>query len=294
MKMRTGPVFGPLLVLAILAAQAFAGDGAASDAGEVETVRVIGNLADGTPPPPAPPRELPELTVLDTFVHPKGERSLIIQKVLPPDLPEPPQPPPAPALSEEELQALFAQARERIIETRFAFVSATVYDHEKTLVRWWIPADRERDLEPRNFEAWSNIDFLHLTGFGSFEYEGITYSLLMAAGAIDTEAWRERMASSGRELELPESPELPADRPAYVVTEGDATDAEGTAIMDGLHALYAKEKDRLVAAYEGRERARKEREAWLLAHPPQPLDTVLRYSFSTRPLPQANKEGGAK
>ena len=34
--------------------------------------------------------------------------------------------------------------------------------------------------------------------------------------------------------------------------------------------------------------------AWLLANPPQPKDTVLRYSFSTRPLPQANEGGGAQ
>ncbi len=192
----------------------FAEDGAASDSGEVETVRVIGNLSDGTPPPPAPPRELPELTVLDTSCT-KGRTLADHQKVLPPDLPEPPHHRPH-RISVKRSFRLVRPGPREVIETRFALVSATVYDHEKTLVRCGSRRPRT-ESRTRNFEAWSNIDFLHLTGFGSFEYEGITYSLLMAAGAIDTEAWRERMASSGRELELPESPELPADRPTYVV-----------------------------------------------------------------------------
>ena len=93
------------------------------------------------------------------------------------------------------------------------------------------------------------------------------------------------------EYEIPKCPELPADRPAYIVTEGDPTDTEGVALMDGLHAVYAKEKDRLITAYESREKARIEREEYLKAHPPKPKDLILHFWKGQRTQPQP---GGAK
>ncbi len=157
-------------------------------------------------------------------------------------------------------------------KVRSAFVSATVYDNEKTLLRWWVSGD-----PPRSFEAWSNIDFNHLCGFASFEYGDARYDLLMLVSRMDTEGWRKLLAEHGRTLELPESPELPADRPAFILTKGDAEDEEGMAMMEGLHQLYAIDQDRLAAACEAREKAHTEREAWLKANPPQPKDVTLRF-----------------
>lgn len=253
---------------------------------------LIGGVADGTPAPPAPPRPLPEVRVLNSSVRHEGGRTITMNRVAPPELPEPPPPKPLPELTDEEMEALLAQAQENARETRFALVSATVYDHEKTLLRWWIPGDRERNLEPREFQGWSNVDFFHLGGFHSFEYEGIEFLLIMALGGIDTEVWEARLALYGRELDLPESPELPDDGPAYVVTDGSPDDTEGMKVMDGLHALYAKEKVRLAAAYEARERAREEREAFLRANPPKPKDTVIHFWRRPREA-QTGQEGGA-
>jgi hypothetical protein len=282
---------GPI-VLAVLSGTLLVAQEEVAAEIEIEgDARLLGEVADGTPTPTARPVERPPLEVIDTFVHPKGECSLVIQKVVPPHVPPALRPSPPLELTEEELEALL-KGREAAPETRVAMISATVYDHEKTLVRWWVPEDRARAIEPRSFEAWSNLDFRHLGGFVSFEFRGIKHMLIMGVGAVDTNAWRQ--SQTARVFDLPISPDLPVDRPAYVVTEGEGSDAEGMAVMDGLHALYAKEKDRLVAAYEGREHARKERAAWLLANPPQSRDTVLHYSFGTRPLPQAGEEGGAE
>lgn len=272
MKSAARSVLGPLVVLALLPPVAAAQDTSTTAEVTADVPTIIGPVADGTPPPESPKPEPPDTPVISTSVVREGGRNVTLQQVAMPDLPAPPAPPEPPDLSDPQVQAWMAEMREKAKEVHLAFVSATVYDHEKTLVRWWLPGD-----PPKSFEGWSNVDFNHLCGFGSFEYQGAHYGLLMGIGSMDTEKWRQLLAEHGRTLELPESPELPADRPAYVVTEGDTADEEGLAIMDGLHHLYANEKDRLAAAYEAREKARIEREAYLKANPPQPKDVTLRF-----------------
>jgi len=63
--------------------------------------------------------------------------------------------------------------------------------------------------------------------------------------------------------------------------------------MDALHDLYAAEGGRLAAAHEGREQARREREAFLKANPPRPRDTVIHYWRRPRQAP-AGPEGGER
>jgi hypothetical protein len=263
--------------------------------------RIIGEIADGTPPPPPIPPELPDFRVEDSMVRQLPDRKVTLRRVDDPGLPPLP-PPPKPMTEEEwkafqetpEYQTFLAEAREHARRTQFAFLSATVYDRENTRLEWWMPGDSETHTKPRNFVAWSNVDFLYLGGFGSYEYNGIEYMLIMAVGNIETEVlekWQELAAEHGVEYEIPKCPELPADRPAYIVTEGDPTDTEGVALMDGLHAVYAKEKDRLITAYESREKARIEREEYLKAHPPKPKDLILHFWKGQRTQPQP---GGAK
>ena len=293
MKPVARSVLGPLLALALLGPIVVAQEEEAAAVQISGDANLLGEVADGTPPPPGPPPELPDFRIEDTTVRRLPDRKVTIHRVEDPDLP--PLPPPPEPMTEEELQAwrsspeyqaFVAKAQEHYRKTRWAFVSATVYDHEKTHLQWWIPGDRERNLAPKCFEAWSNIDFLHLCGFGSFEYEGTEYMLLMLVCGMDTGKWRQVLAERGRELHLPASPGLPVGQPAYVVTKGDPADADGLALMDGLHALYAKEKDRLIAAYESREQARIEREAYLKANPPKPKDLILHYWRGKRTQPQ--------
>ena len=258
--------------------------------------RLLGKVADGTPPPPPIPPELPNFKVEDTAVRQLPDRKVTIHRVEDPNLPPLPEPPEPPGEEEleamrqsPEYQALLAKAREHYRKFRYAFVSATVIDHERTRLWWWVPGDLERKTEPRSFRAWSNVDFFHLGGFGSYEYDGVEYMLIMGLGGTTTEEmkeWQRLAAERGVEVEMPVIPELPVDQPGYVVTEGDPADAEGMAVMDGLHALYAKEKERLAAAYEGREQARIEREAYLKANPPKPKDLILRYWRGKRQQPR--------
>jgi len=303
MKPAVGSIIGPILLLALACPSVLAQEEPVTEVEIEGEAKLLGKVADGTPPPPAPPRPMPEVKILSSSVRQEGGRTITMNRVAPPDLP--PLPPPPEPPGEEELEALrqspeyqafLAEAQEHARKTRIAFVSATVYDHEKTRLWWWVPGDREQNIEARSFRAWSNVDFFHLGGFGSYEYDGIQYMLIMGIGGTTTEQlreWQRRAAEHGVEFELPVSPDLPADSLSYVVTEGDPGDAEGMAVMDGLHALYGKEKDRLAAAYVAREQAREAREAYLKANPPKPKDTVIH--FWRRPREAGNgQEGGAR
>ena len=55
--------------------------------------------------------------------------------------------------------------------------------------------------------------------------------------------------------------------------------------IQSLHDLYNSEFQRLKTAYDGRERARLQREADLKAYPPQPENIVLSYWTTDEPKP---------
>lgn len=229
------------------------------------------------------------------------EQKVVLRRVDNPAIP--PLPVPLKTMTDEELKAFrespeyqkfLSDAREHARRTQFAMLSATVYDRKNTRLEWWIPGDVEQNVKPKNFVAWSNVNFLYLGGFGSYEYNGVDYMLFMAVGNIETknlEKMQKLAAGRGVEFQIPKCPELPTDRPAYMVTKGDSTDTEGLAFMDGLHAIYAKEKDRLIAAYQARENARVQHLEDLKANPPKPKDLILHYWGGQRTELQT---GGAK
>jgi len=69
------------------------------------TACILGDLQDGTPPPPQPPQpvfSVPAKNVLATTTHQQGGRSITIRRIKPIALPPPPEP--APVLAESALQ----------------------------------------------------------------------------------------------------------------------------------------------------------------------------------------------
>ena len=248
---------------------------AQEDNGAGAGASIIGPVADGTPPPPPPPKEMPAFQVEATTTHRLRDHKVIMLRVADPGLPDPPPPPPPP--TKDQMDAFRASAwwQEMVARhgrTKFLFVSATVYDHQKTFVRWC-----GNGTPARSFAAWSNVDFNHFSGMGGFEADSVCYSLFMGVGNMDTARLKAQAARAGREFQEPQPPPLPADGPGFVLVEGDAQDTEGMAPIVAIHDLYRVEKDRLAAAYEGRERAHAEREAWLKANPPVPQDSVIRF-----------------
>ena len=110
---------------------------------------------------------------------------------------------------------------------------------------------------------------------------------MMGLGNIDSDKTRERLAQHGRGYDEPEAPKLPdlaANGPAFVVTEGDAK-SEAMDTLEQIHDLYRKEGVRLADAYVAREKAYAERKAYLLANPTKPKDVTVRFWERSKPSP---------
>jgi hypothetical protein len=281
-------------------------------------VEIPGPITDGTPSPPIPKPEPIDFKVLSSRttrmevteapeMHDlppiTGTINVTVQLVQDPNLPDPP--PPLPALPPEDpaVIARLAELRENYRGTELVFLSATVYDHNRTFLRIY-PNGRLVD----SVTAWSNLDFNHFSGFSTYRVkdaeDGTLYDfgLLMGIGGIDTRRWKEIAEARGIEYKGPEIPEIPemtdlADGgPSFIVVEGDAK-SPAMDTLEQIHDLYRKEGARMEEAYHAREKAREERKAYLLANPPKPNDVTVRFWKRNRPVAKAasakeTQEGG--
>ncbi len=258
---------------------------------------IPGEISDGTPSPPAPKPALPDFEVKGTVVREmhvveappmsglppvEGTIRVTVNLVEDPKLPDPAPPvPPEPPdpLAKEPL----AGRGRRHAETRHAFVSATVYDRDRTLLACYPGGGPHRVVK-----AWSNLDFNHFSGFGSFEAKDggggfRKHSLIMSIGNEDSGAKAALLASGGVSCEAPEIPAIPDGPPAFVVLTENPDPRSLTLIKD-LHALHAAEGPRMRAAFEAREKAYRERKAYLLAHPPKPEDITIHFWKREHPV----------
>jgi hypothetical protein len=255
-------------------------------------------ISDGTPSVPAPKPEPIDFKVLsshttrmDVTEAPEmsdlppitGTINVTVQVVEDPKLIDPP--PPLPALPPEDpaVIARLAELRENYRGTQLVFLSATVYDQNRTFLRIY-PNGRLVD----SVTAWSNLNFHHFSGFSTYRVkdaeDGTLYDLglLMGIGGIDTRRWKEMAEARGIEYKGPEIPEIPimpdlADGgPSFVVVEGDVK-SPAMDTLEQIHDLYRKEGVRMEEAYHAREKARAERKAYLLANPPKPEDIVIKF-----------------
>lgn len=164
---------------------------------------------------------------------------------------------------------------EPVQQHHMAMVSATVYDHSRTLVSCHSSGGRA------SVTAWSNIDFNHFCGTGNFEATGadgetVTYSLMMGIGNENTAFQKEQYEKKGLEWISPEIPEIPGDTPAFVLQTVNP-DPESLKLLEALHALYRDEGPKLAEAAAARKRAEDERRAYLLANPPKPKDVTVHF-----------------
>jgi len=253
---------------------------------------IPGGIADGTPAVPAPLPEPLQFSVKRTLtsrrqvteapeipglpaVH--GTINVTVQLVDDPGLPDPPPPLMAQPVEEPAITDGTAEVSEPGPDCQLVYVSATVYDHARTHVRCGLGNGKE-------IVGWSNIDFNHFTGVGTYQVKGADgllrqYSLMMGIGDEET-------ADSGGELTpAPALPVLATSGPAFVITEGDTTDKESMDLFVGLHDLYRVEGTRMAAACQGREIAYEARKTYLLANPPVPKDVTIQFWKRETPSP---------
>jgi hypothetical protein len=269
-------------------------------------VEIPAPITDGTPSPPPPKPEPIDFKVvssrttrMDVTEAPEmpdlppitGTINVTVQLVENPNLVDPP--PPLPALPPEDpaVIARLAELRESYRGTQLVFLSATVYDENRTFLRIYPNGRADGSVT-----AWSNLDFHHFCGFSTYRVkdaengEEYDYGLLMGIGGIDTRRWKEMAEAHGIAYKGPEIPEIPimpdlADGgPAFVVVEGDAKSA-AMDTLEQIHDLYRKEGVRMEEAYHAREKARAERKAYLLANPPKPDDITVQFWKRETPSP---------
>lgn len=260
------------------------------------TARILGNIPDGTPPPPETPRpeyKVDKSDVLQTTTHEQGGRTITIQQIKPIPLPPPPPPQPtrATAAVTAEFQQRLAEYQKAHPRSGMMFMGATVYRSEdkppRTLIRIWPEGGGG------SIELWSSADMALIAGgINSFlDSAGNTHHLMIAWSTMRIDRLSDLFASKGKAYTPPTIPAFPEGKATFQVV-GKQLAAEDLAAIQSLHDLYNNEHDRLQTAYEGREQARQQREAELKAHPPQPKDLTLRFWHTKHPAPQV--EGGAR
>lgn len=254
------------------------------------TARILGNLAAGTPPPPAPATPafvVPAKDIISTKTVQQGGRTITIQRIKPIPLPPPP-PGPAPETLE---QATYPEQASEVSgpqpEWDFLIVGATVFRFRdappRTMVTYW-PSGRGESVT-----LWSSADFRLLNGFTDFvAADGHAYSIMLMLSDADPDNLAELQASWE-----PGVPDFPVGNASFTVTGDAPADVRALAPIAALHEIYNKEHRRLLFAWQGRERARLRREAELQANPPRPKDVTIRYWRTKTPAP-APAKGGAK
>ena len=279
MKLTLLPLVLAGAIPAILWGQTLDGQEATDPSTETTEAQIIGEIPDGKPSEPAPPPAklvvAPE-DVLESKTVEVGERQITTEKIAPLKLPPIPEPAPPPDPLSPEVQQRIHELSAQYRETTLVFLGATIFHSAdlpgpRTLVRVW-------DQESKSgYSCWSSANWNWLGGIGGFQgKDGRQYALIMSHSNMDIDRWSEFMERHGKEYIAPPVPELPAGDATFVVTDGTPPE-DALAPVIALHQLYNKDWEKLKAAYEGRERARLEREEFLRANPPRPKNIVIRH-----------------
>ncbi len=266
-----------IIPMALCSSSGLAAEQQAPDT-EPTTARVIGDLQDGTPPDPEPPKPafiVPPEDILETTVHEQDGRKIIVQEIQPIALPAATVEPPTVDQASPSFQDHIAQMGENSPRTELLRLGVTIY-HAKDSPPCTLVSYAQGGDEPA-VTFWSTANFSLLSGFTSFiGSDGKTRSLMMLWSAVDIDRTAALMARTGRPYQAPTIPELPEGNATFVITSENPS-PQALASIQAIHDLYNNEHDRLQTAYQGRQQANLEREAELKAHPPKPRNIVINY-----------------
>jgi hypothetical protein len=258
----------------------------------ITSARILGEIPNGTPPPPEPPKPafiIPAKDILKTTTHQQGGRTITVRKITPIALPEPSKAVAPPDTSQPAIQARTAEITAKYPDQELLFIGATVLHAQDSTIRSLVQISPMGGGESVRF--WSSADFALLSGFSSFiGSDGDAHSLMMSWSAEKIDSIAGFIEKQGSEYGIAKAPELPAGKAAFAIISEKPTETT-LASIQSLHDLYNNEHDRLQKAYEGRERARLQHEAELIANPPKPKEIVLNYWRTEKP---AAKKGSAQ
>ena len=283
----------PLVTLVLLALCFVVPSGAQDHA--TTTARILGDIPDGSPPTATPPKPVfvpMRGDILATTTRVQGGRTITIREIKPIALPPPPQPVQADTWQAMEDPALrdrlaeFAATHPQMAVVR---IGATVYRSKdappRSLVRYWPGPGAE------SISFWSSADFSLLAGIGSFVgTDERSRMLVMACGNRNADGPAESSLLK-EDHEVDAIPKFPEDKATFALVDAPPADARVLVPIQSLHDIYNSEFTRLKAAAVGREQARIQREADLLANPPRPKDITLNYWRSEKPAASTKGAG---
>jgi hypothetical protein len=232
--------------------------------------------------------EVPPEDIIFTKVVIRDGQKFTIQKVEPQEITPLPEPPPPQELTAKQ-ESLRAAHRVSMGKFCTLMVSCTVYDDNKTLIRWW--SQEKQPVE--HFAAWSNVNFHHLTSLHRFKKNDTTYNVMFGIGDVNT-AQMIRLHERRKTIySAPIIPSLAQDShvaPTYLVTEGNPT-LEDLAPIDGLHEIFREHHTALIAEHQRINVENAQRAAELAANPPDPTpDLIIRYWTPEKTLAEKQQE----
>lgn len=110
---------------------------------------------------------------------------------------------------------------------------------------------------------------------------------------VEVGRMKDLQTARGLDQGEPALPDFPEGKATYQII-GDQPAVGDLAVIQSLHDLYNKDHERLLAAWQGREQARLQQEAYLRAHPPKPKDITLNYWRTENPAASKAKGGAAR
>lgn len=278
-------------------------------------VGIPGPISDGTVPAPAAAPEAIDFKVISSrttrmdvtrtaempdLPEVTGTINVTVQLVEDPKLPKPP-PPVMPTF--DPFDSTEVAETTRIDHSADPFIiTATAYDRTRTFLHIQPYGKSGQDVT-----AWSNLDPNHFGGFTAYQVKDSAdgtihdFNFEISFGENGTRPWEAFGSARGIESKERETAAIPEMRgcaeggPAFVVVKGDGESAAMDA-LEHIHDLYRKEGARMEAAYKAREKAREEREAYLLANPPESEDITIRFWKRNTPSHSRSQtpEGGAQ
>ena len=157
--------------------------------------RLIGEVSDGRPVPPVSKKPMPKYEIEQTQTHHKNGQKFVINRV------KKPAQQVIPSQAPVARRSITPQTkRESKPQGGFFMVSATVYDHGVTLLRWSHGGEE--------FSAWSNVDWNHLGGVVSFEGRGKEYTMTLLSSNVSLRKLKQQRRK-GEKVSIPEIPNSP-------------------------------------------------------------------------------------
>jgi len=223
-----------------------------------------------------------KLQVIESQTIQLGNQITTFNLVVPPVFPTPTPaavPAPTPPLSPAYLQWLQAEDQKTY---KIIFLSATIYDHNVTDVRF--------SDQTGSCRVFSDINFAYLSGACEFETPDTIYEYMGAWGDETTStlyenlsAWPAAMQANQVTLkwvtkarqQLPNLAISPGSRSGYLVAEAPVAGSDVLSVLNDLHAYYDANHVQLIAAYQQRIASQAAAQAWAAAHPPGPPPPVV-------------------